>query len=77
MNRTPYQELSNLISIASDTGDRATLDACDSAIATCLAEGKINLPEAGELTADCEQALDALGCNDYLDEGFAAIAQGL
>lgn len=75
--RTPFQVLSNLISIAADTGDRDTLDACDAQIATCLAEGKINLPEAGELTHDCEVALDSLGRNDYLDEGFAAIAQGL
>lgn len=62
--RTPFQILSNTISIASDTGDLETLQAADKAIAECLADGRINLPQAGELTLDCETAMEALGSLD-------------
>jgi hypothetical protein len=62
--RTPFQTLSNTISIASDTGDLETLQWCDKLIAECLADGRINLPQAGELTLDCETAIAALGTLD-------------
>jgi hypothetical protein len=62
--RTPYQILSNTISTASDTGDLETLQTCDYLISTCLADGRINLPEAGELTLDCDLAISALGTMD-------------
>lgn len=78
MKRTVYQELSNSIASAIDTGNREELDVLDGRIATALANGDINLPEAGELTVDYELGLSALNRgDDYLDEGYAAIAQGL
>lgn len=76
--RTPFQELSNSIQAAIDTGNREALDVLDGEIGVALADGSINLPEAGELTADYELGLASLNRgDDYLDEGFAAIAQGL
>lgn len=77
MSRTPFQQLSNDIAAAIDTGNREELDQLDYAISTALADGKINLVEAGELTLDIEAGTDGLQRNDYRDEGFAAIAQGL
>jgi hypothetical protein len=76
--RTPFQELSNEIQAAIDTGNREALDVLDGQVGAALADGVINLPQAGELTADIELGLSALNRgDDYLDEGFAAIAQGL
>lgn len=78
MSRTHFQELSALITAAIDTGNREALDVLDGEVGAALAMGSINLPEAGELTADIELGIDALNRgDDYLDEGFAAIAQGL
>lgn len=62
--RTPFQTLSNIISIASDTGDLEALQAADKTIAEWLADGRINLPQAGELTLDCDNALSELGSVD-------------
>lgn len=74
MKRTVYQELSNEIQAAIDTGNRDELDVIDGKIATALADGEINLPEAGELTVDCELGLSALGRDDNsLDEVYAAV----
>ena len=77
MTRKVFKQLSNAVTAAADTGNVAELHQLDALVATSLGRGDINLPEAGELTADIETALDSLGRNDYLDEGFAAIAQGL
>lgn len=78
MKRTIFAALSNAISIAIDTGNREALDVLDGEVGTALSDGGINLPEAGELTADIELGLASLNRgDDYLDEGFAAIAQGL
>ena len=78
MTRTVFQTLSNEIQAAIDTGNREELDVLDGKIGVALADGEINLPEAGELTADYELGLSALNRgDDYLDEVFAAIAQGL
>lgn len=75
--RKVFEQLSDAVSTAEDTGNTEVLHQLDKLVADSLARGDINLPEAGELTADIEIALDRLGRNDYLDEGFAAIAQGL
>jgi hypothetical protein len=61
MKRTRFQELSNDIQAAIDTGNRDELDVLDGKIGGALADGNINLPEAGELTADIELGLDSLG----------------
>lgn len=62
--RNYFQALSAEITAAEDTGNRDTLLKCDKLIADYLAEGKINLPQAGELTADCEAALKAVDTID-------------
>lgn len=72
--RTPFAQLSNEISAAIDTGNREELDRLDGEVGNALAEGVINLPEAGELTADIELGLSALSrSDDSLDEVYAAI----
>lgn len=73
-----FRELSNAIQVAMDTQNREALDRVDGAVGEALANGDINLPEAGELTADIEIGIAQLNQgDDYLDEVFAAIAQGL
>lgn len=74
MKRTRYQELSNAIAAAIDTQNREELDVLDGQIATALANGDINLPEAGELTVDYELGLSAITRDDNsLDEVYAAV----
>lgn len=77
MKRTVFQQMSLSIAAAADTGNLEELQVLDRKVSEHLADGYINLPEAGELTLDIETAADSLARNDYLDEGFAAIAQGL
>lgn len=74
MTRTIFAALSNAISIAIDTGNREALDVLDGEVGTALSDGGINLPEAGELTADIELGLASLGRDDNsLDEVYAAV----
>ena len=75
--KTFFQKLSDSISAAEATANQEELERLDGVIGTALAAGEINLPEAGELTVDIELAQKALQRDDYLDEGYAAIAQGL
>lgn len=75
--RTVFQQLSIDVAAAADTGNLEALLVLDRTVADKLASGDINLPQAGELTLDIETASDSLARNDYLDEGYAAIAQGL
>lgn len=77
MKRTVFQQMSFSIAAAADTGNLEELLNLDRKVSEHLADGYINLPQAGELTLDIETAADSLARNDYLDEGFAAIAQGL
>lgn len=77
IKRTMFQQMSAEVAAAADTGNLAELLELDRKVSEHLADGYINLPQAGELTLDIETATDALSRNDYLDEGYAAIAQGL
>jgi hypothetical protein len=65
MLRSRFKQLSNDIQAAQDTGNLADLEQLDCHIADALASGDINLPEAGELTADCEIAISAVERGNY------------
>lgn len=58
--RTRFNQLSNDIQAAGETGNLDDLNQLDAHIADALATGDINLPEAGELTVDLEIAIAAV-----------------
>lgn len=72
-----FKQLSNAITAAEDTSNTGELYQLEDLVANALARGDINILEAAELQADITVATDALQRNDYRDEGYAAIAQGL
>lgn len=72
-----FRNISNRITAAEDTGNVGELYALEDVVRTAMMTGAINVTEAASLQADITVATDALQRNDYLDEGYAAIAQGL
>lgn len=68
MNRTPFQQLSNEVQIAIDTGNRDVLDRLDYEVQQALADGVINLPEAAELTQDILVGTDMMQRDGLTDE---------
>lgn len=68
MQRTKFQQLSNAVQIAEDTGNREALDELDRDVATALADGDINLAQAGELTLDIEIITDRMQRDGLTDE---------
>lgn len=72
-----FKDLSNAIQIAAATGNLDVLLELENAVADALSSSEINLTEAAELQADITIESDAIKRGDYLDEGYAAIAQGL
>lgn len=77
MTRSVFQQISNDIQTAADTGNTDHLYSQEYAIMRALEAGDITVPQAAELQQDVIVATDAVQRNDYRDEGFAAIAQGL
>lgn len=76
MSKT-FRKISNDITAAEDTGNTGELYALEDVVQANLMAGQLSITEAAELQADITIATDALQRNDYRDEGFAAIAQGL
>jgi len=72
-----YKKLSNAIQIAAATGNVEALHAIEDTIESALLDGDISVLDRAALGGELEAETDALQRNDYLDEGFAAIAQGL
>lgn len=72
-----FAQISNAITAAEDTGNVQELYQLEDVVATAMMTGRINVVEAAQLQADITIATDALQRNDYLDEGYSAIEQGL
>lgn len=72
-----YKQLSNAIQIAAATGNVEALYAIESDLDDALTDGDISVIDRAALGGELEAETDALQRNDYLDEGYAAIAQGL
>lgn len=72
-----YKQLSNAIQVAAATGNVEALYAIEQDIETALIDGDISVIDRAALGGELEAETDALQRNDYLDEGYAAIRQGL
>lgn len=72
-----YKQLSNAIQIAAATGNVEALHAIESDLDDALTDGDISVLDRAALGGELEAETDALQRNDYLDEGYAAIRQGL
>lgn len=75
MNRTPFQQLSNEVQIAIDTGNRDELDRLDYEVQQALADGVINLPQAAELTQDLLVGTDMMQRDGLTDEQVSLLPQ--
>lgn len=75
MNRTPFQQLSNEVQIAIDTGNRDELDRLDYEVQQALADGVINLPQAAELTQDILVGTDMMQRDGLTDEQVSLLPQ--
>lgn len=75
MNHTPFQQLSNEVQIAIDTGNRDELDRLDYEVQQALADGVINLPQAAELTQDILVGTDMMQRDGLTDEQVSLLPQ--
>lgn len=72
MSRTVFQQISNDIQVATDTGNSDHLYSQEYAILRALEYGDITVVQAAELQQDVLVGHDSLSRSESLDEVFAA-----